>query len=103
MSAALRIVPKDDHLKPIKAGKQTLANTFYLGGKFYNGRVEEARLYYQKHPEIYEIYSFEEYVDMSYYEFQKPVLAIKQELVDLCSKYMEPNELVKVLFLIDKL
>jgi hypothetical protein len=103
MSAALRIVSKDDHLSPIRAGRQTLANTFYLGGKFYNGRIEDARLYYQDHPEVYEMYSFEEYVDMTYYEFRKPVLAIKQELVNLCTKYMEPNELVKVLFLIDKL
>jgi len=103
MTAVLKVVPREKTLKPIRAGKQTLSNTFYLDGKFYNGRIEEARLYYQKHPEVHEQYSFEQFVDTKYYEFHKPFQAIKQELIDLCSMYMETKELVKVVYLIDKL
>jgi len=103
MTAVLKIVPPDVPLRLIKKGKQTLPRTFYLDGKFYNGRVEEARVYYQTHPEVNEQYTFEEYVHITHYEFQKPVDAIRQELIDLCSQSMDTKDLVKAIFLLNKL
>ena len=87
----------------IKEGKQINGYTFRLGGIFYAGRVEEARKYYIHHAEIYTQFLFEEYVKKTYTEIHKPKEAIKQEIIDLCEKYLSVKETTELLFLLNKL
>jgi hypothetical protein len=85
------------------AGKQINGTSFRLDDKYYKGRIEEARIIYHQFPEINRQYTFNQYVNLSYSQIKKPKLEIKQELIDICSKYMEAKEMVNVLFLIEKL
>jgi PBSX family phage terminase large subunit len=71
--------------------------------RFLDGRIEDARLNYAHHSEINLKYSFEEYVEMKYYRFDRPVAAIKQEIIDLVQEKLTAKELTKLMCLLGKL
>jgi hypothetical protein len=78
-------------------------DTFEINGKYYRGRIEEAKRYYSRHPEVNNQYTFEEYIDLTYSDIKKPTEAIKQEIIDICIKSMEIKDIANILFLLNKL
>lgn len=85
------------------SGKQINATCFKFDRKYYKGRIEEARILYNKFEKIHENYSFDEYIRLSYYEIKTPSLEIKQDLVSIISKHVQGNDLQRIIHLIDKL
>jgi hypothetical protein len=96
-------LPRKGHQVNFTHKRQSIPDTFMLNNEFYVGRIEEARLTYAQKKEIHLKYTFEEFVKLKYYNPQKPVSAIKQELIDLAQEHLNTRELVKFMCLINKL
>ena len=84
-------------------GEQIEVNTFKLEGRYYKGRIEEARKYFRKHVQPTGNYTFVEYVSMTHENIRMPRRMIKKELIELCAPLLEPKEAVRLIYLIHQL